>query len=131
MRLTKVPCPPCHLAPYLPLQVMSLGAMQCSTDRVVASLHSLFCAFAEEQQQQQQAGPLTGTAARAGMVDASTLRHSLSMLRGQQCRVGECPACPTTESARAEHKWQPAWWATQAIHRLSCPVPCPPALQAR
>ena len=70
------------MALVLLLQVVSWGAAQCSADRVVAALHSLFCAFAEEEQQRRQAGPLAGTAARRGLINPSALR--------QQYRVGEC-----------------------------------------
>ena len=78
------------MALVLLLQVVSWGAAQCSADRVVAALHSLFCAFAEEEQQRRQAGPLAGTAARRGLINPSALRHALSTLPGQQYRVGEC-----------------------------------------
>ncbi|PSC67694.1 Inactive ubiquitin carboxyl-terminal hydrolase 54 isoform A [Micractinium conductrix] len=69
-------------------QVMEWGPL-CQRDAVAAALYSLFQAFAAEEAARQAGGPLTGTAARRGLVDPTPLRHALSALPGQQYRVGE------------------------------------------
>ena len=81
---------PCHLELPLP-QLAAWGPAVCGRDRVVSALYSLFAAFAAEEQQRQQAGPLQGTTPRRGLVNPSELRQALSALPGpKQYRVGEC-----------------------------------------
>ncbi len=70
-------------------QVMAWGPDVCAHDPVLAALHSLFHAFAAEEAQRRAAAPLTGTAARRGLVDPSHLRQALSGLPGQCFRIGE------------------------------------------
>ena len=123
-----------HRRTLLPLQVVSWGEAQCSGDRVVAALHSLFCAFAEEEQQRRQAGPLTGTAARRGLVNPSALRHALSSLPGQQFRVGESNTCHVCvcaavfgQSERQAGRLCTGQCPSHHHHprRLLCPLPFP------
>ena len=74
-----------------PPQLAAWGPAVCGRDRVVSALYSLFAAFAAEEQQRQQAGPLQGTTPRRGLVNPSELRQALSALPGpKQYRVGEC-----------------------------------------
>lgn len=84
----------CSPAPSCP-QLAAWGPAVCGQDPVVSALYSLFAAFAAEEQQLQQAGPLQSTAARRGLVNPSELRQALSALPGpQQYRVGECWGLP-------------------------------------
>ncbi len=70
-------------------QVMAWGRNVCAHDPVLAALHSLFHAFAAEEAQRRAGGPLTGTAARRGLIDPSELRQALSVTSGEQFRAGE------------------------------------------
>ncbi|KAL4450736.1 hypothetical protein ABPG77_001092 [Micractinium sp. CCAP 211/92] len=70
-------------------QVMAWGPDVCAHDPVFAALHSLFHAFAAEEAQRRAGGPLTGTAARRGLIDPSELRQALSVTSGEQFRAGE------------------------------------------
>ena len=80
-----------HSSTLTCLQLAAWGPGVCGRDRVVSALYSLFAAFAAEEQQRQQAGPLQGTTTRRGLVNPSELRQALSALPGpQQYRVGEC-----------------------------------------
>lgn len=78
---------------------MAWGADVCARDPVLAALHSLFHAFAAEEAQRRAGGPLTGTAARRGLVDPSQLRQALAGLPGHCFRTGEQMGRPWRQGA--------------------------------